>query len=340
METDGQRQYNLPKQLTPFVGRTRDLAQIGRRLADPHCRLLTIIGPGGIGKTRLAIQAAQQQRGRFSDGVCFVDLTPVGPPDLLASSILHAVAPDEYGDANARRRLCEWLQGKQLLLVLDSIEHLLEGAGLLPDLLRCAPAFKILVTSRQRLNLRDEWLEPLDGLAYPAQDEVPANLQGWDSTRLFLDCVRRVLPGWQPSPSDVTAIADICRTLEGMPLGIELAAAWTRLLPLEEVGGELPRGQSILSTSLRDVPARHRSMTAVFDQSWAMLEPKERSVLRQMSVFRGGCTREAAEAVTGAGLAELAAMVDSSWLRLRAEWALRHARTRAPVLRGQTRGRA
>ena len=140
----------------------------------------------------------------------------------------------------------------------------------------------------------------------------------YDATRLYHDCVRRVRPGWQPSAEERQTIAGICRALEGMPLGIELAAAWTRSLPLAQVGDELERGLSILSTSLRDVPARHRSMSAVFDQSWQMLGSDERSVLRQMSVFRGGCTLAAAQAVTGAGLAQLATLVDGSWLRLRA----------------------
>ena len=158
------------------------------------------------------------------------------------------------------------------------------------------------MTTRERLNLREEWLEPLIGLDSPeAETEVPdvTLLLEHDATRLYMDCVRRVRPGWQPTPNDASTIADICRALEGMPLGIELAANWMRTLPLDEVSAELERGLSILATSLRDVPERHRSMAAVFDQSWAMLGPDECSVLRQMSVFRGGCTREAAEAVSG-----------------------------------------
>ena len=319
-DTSVKPRHNLPEQFTPFIGRTQELEQIARRLAAPHCRLLTVVGPGGIGKTRLAIRAAEEHLDQFRDGVCFVDLTPVGSPDLLASIILHTVAPDDHGDTNAKRRLCEKLRDKHMLLVLDNFEHLLEGAVLLPDLLRSAPGLKIVVTSRERLNLRDEWLESLDGLEFPAPDDTEfaaSSRQTHDATRLFLVCVRRVRSGWQPTQADAAAIAGICRALEGFPLGIELAAAWTRTLPLAEVSAELERGLSILSTSLRDMPPRHRSMSAVFDQSWAMLESNERSILRQMSVFRGGCTREAAEAVTGATLADLTNLVDSSWLRLR-----------------------
>ena len=263
--------YNLPQQLTPFIGRTRELEQIQRRLFDPHCRLLTIVGPGGIGKTRLAIQTAEQHVDCYRDGVCFVDLTSVTSPDLLASTILHTVSPDEFGDMKAQIRLCERLSNQQMLLVLDNFEHLLQGADLLPALLRSAPQLKLLVTSRERLNLREEWLESLDGLEF-ATDEAEydsSQLQAYDATRFFLNCVRRVRPGWQPSQTDASAIAAICRTLEGMPLGIELAAAWTRTLPLNEVSRELERGLHILTTSLRDMPARHRSMNAVFDQSWA-----------------------------------------------------------------------
>ena len=327
--------HNLPAQTTSFIGRAVELEQIARRLADPHCRLLTIVGPGGIGKTRLALQAAQQHAGDFRDGVRYVELSTLGTPHLLAPAILHAVAPDEYGDANAQRRLSEHLSGRQLLLVLDNFEHLLDGAVLLADLLRGVPALKIMVTSRERLNLSEEWLEPLDGLAFPPPEEIAESasfLQQHDATRLFLEAVRRVRPGWQPSPADAATVAALCRTLEGMPLGIELAAAWTRTLPLDEVRAELAHGLSILSTSLRDVPARHRSMHTVFDQSWSLLEPEQRSILRQMSVFRGGCTREAAQAVTGAGLAGLRVLVDSSWLRLSRDRPLRRARTGAPVL--------
>ncbi len=225
-----QPSHNLPEQPTPFVGRTQELEHIRRRLADPHCRLLTVVGPGGIGKTRLAIQAAHEHLDRFRDGVCFVDLTAVGSAELLAATILHAVAPDEYGDANARRRLREQLHGRQLLLVLDNFEHLLDGADLLPALLHSASGLSLLVTSRQRLNLREEWLEPLDGLEFPEFDGSEPGafeLQAFDATRLFLNCVRRVRPGWQPSQADASAIAGICRMVEGMPLGIELAAAWT-----------------------------------------------------------------------------------------------------------------
>ncbi len=144
---------NLPEQLTPFIGRTRELELIQRRLADPHCRLLTIVGPGGIGKTRLAVQAAEQYLDTFAGGVCFVDLTQVSSTDLLATAILHGVAPDEFGDANALRRLQDVLRHRRLLLVLDNFEQLLEGADLLPDLLRSAPGLKIVVTSRERVHL-------------------------------------------------------------------------------------------------------------------------------------------------------------------------------------------
>ena len=226
--------HSLPEQKTPFVGRAQELAQVERRLSDPNCHLLTIVGPGGIGKTRLAIQAAEQQLERFRDGVYFVDLSAVNSVELIATTILHAVAPDEYSDANARRRLQQMLSDKELLLVLDNFEQLVEGADLLPELLRNAPGLRLLVTSRERLNLHEEWLEPLDGMPSPQADALAsdlAQLQSYDATRLFLDCVRRVRPGWQPTESDASVVTSVCRALEGMPLAIELAANWTRATP-------------------------------------------------------------------------------------------------------------
>ncbi len=318
-EASQQPLHNLPEQPTSFIGRTQELAQIESRLGDPYCRLLTIVGPGGMGKTRLAIQAASQLQNAFKDGVVFVDLTAVASPDELAATILHAVAPDDYGDINAQRRLCDRLHKKHLLLVLDNFEHLLEGADLLPLLIQNAPRIKIMVTSRERLNLREEWLQPLHGLELPDPNDDSSSLNECDATQLLLDSVRRVRPSWQPSTEDERTITSICVTLEGMPLAIELAAGWSRTLPLHEVSAEMGRGLSILTTTMRDIPERHRSMHAVFDQSWRMASPAERSVLRQMSVFRSGCTRKAAEVVTGADNMMLSTLVDASWLRLRAD---------------------
>lgn len=326
--------HKLPCQPTPFVGRARELAQIAANLANPDCRLLTIVGPGGVGKTRLAIEAARAQTGYLRDGIWFVDLTPASAGDMVPGLILRTLDAPDHGSGEARRLLLRYLQDKALLLVLDNFEHLLNGAGLLPELLaealQAAPALKLLVTSRTRLNLRGEWLQPLAGLETPPveldEPGSPAtppqvsnlaalDLDAYDATRLFVQCLRRLQPDFQPAQAEIPLIAHICHQLEGMPLGIELAASWTRVLSLSDLAAELEESLALLTSSLHDAPQRHRSMHVVFAQSWRQLSPRERTILAQLSVCRGGFTRSAAAAIAGATLPELASLVDKSWLR-------------------------
>ncbi len=318
---------HLPPRPPVFFGRTVELSQVAARLADPDCRLLTVLGPGGMGKTLLAIEAGRAQAGHFADGVWFVDLSPVNAPDLIADAILRALSLSPSGPGAASTRLAAHLQARQILLVLDNFEHLLEGADLLPPLLHAAPGLKLLITSRARLHLAEEWLLPLGGLATPpiAAGNLSADptshgeqtaLADVASLRLFLQRAQHLIPRFRPTAADLQQIAEICRLLEGMPLAIELAASWVRTLPLAEIT-EAVRGRlDLFTTTLRDLPARHRSMHAVFDHSWRLLDDLERSLLRQLSVFRGGCTLAAAAAVTGAAPADLESLVDKSWLRV------------------------
>jgi predicted ATPase/DNA-binding SARP family transcriptional activator len=328
--------HNLPPDVTPFIGREAQLAQVAARLADPACRLLTVLGPGGIGKTRLALQAARDEVAHFAQGVWFVDLAPLTTAEQLAGTILSTLGVTEHGAAGAEARLREYLADRQLLLVLDNYEHLLtgqeidrrDGYGLVMQVVGAAPGVKLLVTSRARLNVAAEWLAPLDGLAWPAAAPperlragytpatVRATLAQYSATELFVRCLERLQPGLVLSGADGHTIAHICRLLEGVPLAIELAAVWTRSLPLDEIARRLEHGLALLTTSLRGVPPRQRSMVATFDYSWRLLTVRQRAILRQLAVFQGGFTPEAAEAVTGAGLSELAALVDASWLRL------------------------
>lgn len=320
--------HNLPMPATPFVGRAPELAQIAERLADPDCRLLTVLGPGGIGKTRLAFKAAQTHAAHFRDGAWFVDLAPVVAPDDIAGAIARTLNAPSSPTGQPLQHLISFLRPRQLLLLLDNVEHLLAGVDLLPTLLQAAPQLKLLVTSRERLNLSEEWLLPLEGLEVPPPPAAPVlgapgaapeepDLAAYDATKLFLRCVGRVKPAFQPNRDEVHLIAGICRTLEGMPLGIELAAAWARSLALAEIAAALQRGMDVLASPLRDRPARHRSMRAVFDHSWRLLKPGERNILRQLAIFHNGWTAAAAEAVAGATLADLADLVDKSWLRTR-----------------------
>jgi predicted ATPase/transcriptional regulator with XRE-family HTH domain len=293
----------LPTPATALVGRATELAELERLLADPGCRLLTVSGPGGIGKTRLAIEATARQAARFADGVAFVALASVSAPDLIAPAIADALGFSFYGQANPTGQLIDFLQEKALLLVLDNFEHLVEGADFLVELIQCAPQVKLIATSRERLNLQGEWVIELQGLP------LPRNADGWKSgdqlagfddsaaVALFLQTARRTYAGFTLAPADRAAVARICRLVDGMPLGIELAAAWVRVLPLSEIADEIARTLDFLAASVRDLPARHRSLRAVFDHSWNLLTDQERIVMRRLSVFRGGFSRAAVAAV-------------------------------------------
>ncbi|HQY90931.1 BTAD domain-containing putative transcriptional regulator [Caldilinea sp.] len=320
-------QMHLPPRPPAFFGRKTELEQIATRLADPACRLLTVLAPGGMGKTLLAIEAARAQREHFADGVWFVDLAPVNAPDHLAVAMLRSLGLPPAGPDAATVRLMEHLQARQTLLVLDNFEHLAAGAEFLPSLLNAAPALKLLVTSRVRLQLADEWLLPLEGLETPPaalsgmgtkftrSEGEPEDLHDVASVGLFLQQVQRLDPSYDPTSADLEQIGEICRLLEGMPLAIELAAAWNRSLTLAEIATAVRSGLDLLTTPLRDVPTRHRSMFAVFDHSWRLLGDRQRTLLRQLAVFRGGCNLAAATAVAGATPADMEGLIDASWLR-------------------------
>ena len=319
---------HLPPRPPAFFGRAAEVSQVAARLADPDCRLLTVLGPGGMGKTLLAIEAARAQGEHFADGVWFVDLAPVNAPDLIIGAILRALALPPAGPGAATARLTAHLEARQTLLVIDNFEHLRAGANLLPPLLHAAPGLKLLVTSRVRLHLAEEWLLPLDGLATPpvaAAGSTPGDAFGrgeqsalgdFASLRLFVQRMQQLSPSAQPTPADLQQIAEICRLLEGMPLGIELAAALVRSLSLAELAQAVRGRLELFTSTLRDLPVRHRSMHAVFDHSWRLLDARERGLLRQLSVFRGGCTLAAAAAVAGASPADLESLLDKSWLRV------------------------
>ncbi len=314
--TGAMSRHNLPPPPTPFVGRKTELFQIAGLLVDPNCRLLSVVGPGGIGKSRLAIRASRDQVQHFAHGVCFVPLGSVGSPEHLASAIMEALNVPPHGANDPKVRLVNALRHKKLLLILDSFEHLLGGAPLIAQMLGHAPGLKCLVTSRERLNLREEWLLPLEGLQFPSVEEIArAREEDYSAIQLFAQCARRVHHDFSLATAGVSSVARICQLVEGMPLAIELAAPWAQLMSCEDIARGIEQDLSFLNTTLRDMPLRHRSMRAVFDHSWGLLCTEENSVLRKLSVFRGGFRREAAESVAGASLEVLSALVGKSWLR-------------------------
>ncbi len=308
---------NLPPDPTPFVGREDELGRVVGFWHDADKRLVTIVGPGGIGKTRLALAAATAAlpTQRFTDGVYFVSLAPVAVPQAMLSLIAETVGyPLQSDQRTPAEQLLTYFHHKSLLLVLDNFEHLLAGAGFIADLLQQAPHVTVLTTSRERLNLYEEQQVVLGGLDVPEGDTADSR-SDYPAAVLFLQSARRRRPDFDAAPADLPYLAEICRLVEGMPLGLELAAAWIEMLSLREIAAEIRHNLDFLETAVRNVPARHRSMRAVFDTSWQRLAEAEQRVYAQLSVFRGGITAAAAKTVTGAHLKTLATLMNQSLLR-------------------------
>ncbi len=303
-------QRGLPVEATPLVGRQKELADLLSLLADPTCRLVTLAGPGGVGKTRLALSAARCLEPDLPDGAAFVALAPLTSVRFVVPAIAEALGFGFSGPANPQDQLFAHLRDSRMLLVLDNFEHLLadDAAELVVELLQAAPALKLLVTSREVLNVQAEWVYVVPGLA--GLDEA-----GGEGVQLFRQRAQRADVGFVPSAADLRAIARICRLVEGLPLAIELAAGWVRTLSCVEIAEEIERNPTGLAGSMRDLPARHRSLRTVFEHSWVLLPAQEQAVLMKLSVFRGGFRRAAAEAVAGATLELLSALAAKSLVR-------------------------
>jgi len=309
--------HNLPLRATSFVGRDPELIELAKLLADPDTRLITLVGVGGVGKTRLALQAAhgEVQGGRFEGGVYFIPLDALTDPGLIPAEIARALGVGLPGLDRPLVELTQALAGRRLLLLLDNFEHLMAGADVLSTLLTACLALKLLVTSRERLNLEGEQLFQVEGLPLPRMTLTPEEAAYGDAVQLFVQRSKRVKLDFTLDERTLPHVLRICRLLEGSPLGLELAAASLRLMPVADVAAEIERGLD-LSTQTRDVPGRHRSLRATFEHSWRLLTDKEQEVLRRLSVFVGGFTREAAARVAGASIPLLASLVDKSLLRV------------------------
>jgi len=321
--------HNFPAQLTRFIGRADELAQIAALLSNPECRLLTLTGPGGVGKTRIALKAAEAHMDAFLSGVFFVPLAPVGDPAFIVSAIADAVGFSFFSQTMdddqpmQKRQLLNFLGQKHILLVLDNFEHLLSGVSLLTDALRAAPQVKILATSRERFNLQEEWVLTIGGMHVPTLEPPEegaealgeaGRMEAYNAVQLFVQNARRSVVGFTLTEAERPHVIRICQLVEGLPLALELAAAWVKTLSCREIAEEIERSVDFLTTPLRNVPERHQSLRAVFEYSWALLTAPEQDAFRRLSVFHGGFEREAALAVAGAPLPLLAALVDKSLL--------------------------
>ena len=325
--------HNLPADVTPLVGRAHEVAELLARLQEPGVRLLTLVGAGGIGKTRLALavaqasldlfdksnasaspslHGAQSPNPKYADGVFFVALAPLTEVTAIRASIATALGLELRG-SDPDQALIQALHTKQMLLVLDNFEHLLEGASLVAEILQRAPGVQILTTSRERLALRSEHLYQVQGLDAAPGETVAEALQA-SSVQFFVQCARRVYASFQLSPANVADVVRICRLVHGAPLALEMAAAWVDALPLRAIADEIEQRADFLAFDWRDVPERQRSLRAVFEWSWKLLNPDERRALSGIAVFRGGFTVAAAQSVAGAAWAVLTNLVHKSLL--------------------------
>jgi predicted ATPase/DNA-binding SARP family transcriptional activator len=322
--SDSLARHNLPAPTTSFVGRVKEIAALTHLCHDEGRRLITILGPGGIGKTRLVLEVAARLLDSLAaailDGIYFVRLAQIDDAANIVPTIATTLNFQFPIDGRTpKQQLFDYLQQKQMILVLDNFEQLLDGVGLVQELLQSCPTLRLLVTSRERLQLMSETVFTVGSLDLPP-NEMPASTQGYEAMQLFIETAQRIrfngaLTSQPLHPEETRQVARICRLVGGMPLGIILAASWVEVLSPAEIAAELAKGFDLLETELHDLPARQQSMRAVLAYSWQRLTEREQAVLMRLALFRGGFTRAAAEEIAGASLSILVRLVDKSFVQ-------------------------
>jgi len=311
----------LPVPPTPFVGRSGLVADVSRTIVHAACRVLTLVGPGGVGKTRIAIEVARKVADRFEAGASFVELAAVRSEGALVAAVASATGVDLAAGEDPKRTVLRALASRHMLLVLDDAEHLDEAPALMAEWVVGAPRLTVLITSRRATGLATECVVDVHGLAHhaeaarhgPPRIGTIADPRPTESAELFVQVARRA--GAALGPEDGATIERLCSRLGGVPLAIELAAAWSRVLELDQIEAELAHGLDLLSGGAPDRPSRHASMRTVFEHSWAMLQPRERAAMRRLAPFRGGFSLQAAREAASITLPVLLALMNKSFLR-------------------------
>jgi predicted ATPase len=295
------RRNNLPVQRTAFIGRERESADLRQLLNRPGIHLVTLTGPGGIGKTRLALQVAGEMADQFPSGVCFVGLSAIGERSLIASAIAQAVGVRETGNTSLQENLMEYIGGlsQPMLLVLDNFEHLVSAAPVVAEILTAGPKLKVVVTSQAPLHIYGEHEFPVPPLALPDPKSIPPleELSRLPAIELFVERAQAVKHQFALTKENASAVAAICSRLDGLPLAIELAAARIKLLSPSAMLTRLESRLSLLTGGARDLPTRQQTLRNTVEWSYGLLNDAEQTLLRRFSVFTGGCTLEALEAV-------------------------------------------
>ena len=318
---------NLPAEITPFIGREREIEQIIRLVRSPSCRIVTLFGPGGVGKTRLAIhiarQLADQSSVLFPDGIFFVPLASVSKAAFIPLAILSALNIElEPGD-DSHKQLIQFLKTKKLLLLLDNFEHLWgeESAGFLMEILSSAPAINLLITARERLVLHGEQSFSLPGLDVPTEEQLKswgntsAEAEKFSSIRLFIQSARRTQANFQLDPDQVPDLIEICRLLGGMPLGIEMAAVWVAVMSPTQILAEIRSRLEFLKADTYGIPKRQQRLTVVLESSWKRLKEAEKTAAKSLSVFQGSFDLPTAQKVFSFSPDLLRSLVNKSWLQ-------------------------
>jgi DNA-binding SARP family transcriptional activator len=308
--------HDLPSSTTSFIGRVAEIDAISKLITNPDCRLISIIGPGGMGKTRLAIEAVRSTLLEFPDGSFFVPMDTVTNEDGIIPTLAEALQfrlGTIVSEIDPDLQLFDYLKHRRLALILDGFEHLTESGHLLHKLLVNAPGLKLVITSRHKLNLPEEWIFPLEGLHIPENIKPDGDLP--EALALFFSRTKQNLPINTITAEDMRQAARICRLVEGMPLGIELAAAWTSVLDFSEIADEIMENYGFLEDCHPDPSSKSKSMRAVFQSSWSLLKESQQTILLRLSVFRGGFSRQAAREISKASLTDLSILMDRSLLR-------------------------